>query len=134
MRGDGDVQMRKLHVDITRNHEPEHRGSKNTLLTADTPHPAARGAPPPRVHRPIQRGGVGRRCLVASLNRQVARGHTAVSQGQALSTQDACIFEVTLPLGGTPSRRECTFVGCHPCCEEQAKRRTAYWRSDNRLS
>ena len=45
MRGDGDVQMRKLHVDISRNHDPEHRGAKNALLTADTPHPAARGAP-----------------------------------------------------------------------------------------
>ncbi|KAK9833451.1 hypothetical protein WJX81_006419 [Elliptochloris bilobata] len=42
MRGDGDVQMRKLHVDISRSADPEHRNAKNALLTADTPHPAAR--------------------------------------------------------------------------------------------
>ena len=45
MRADGDLQIRKLHVDISRSADPEHRGAKSALLTADTPHPAARGAP-----------------------------------------------------------------------------------------
>ena len=44
MRGDGDLQIRKLHVDISRSADPDHRGAKSALLTADTPHPAARGA------------------------------------------------------------------------------------------
>ena len=77
MRGDGDVQMRKLHVDISRNHDSEHRGGKNALLTADTPHPAARGAPPLFTHCYIQCGGGWRLCLVAACSRQQERSHTA---------------------------------------------------------
>jgi len=98
MRGDGDVQMRKLHVDISRNHDSEHRGGKNVLLTADTPHPAARGAPPPLTHCYIQCGVLA---ALPCCGVEQAAGKVAHCQvlGHASVVQDACVFLATLSLG-----------------------------------